>query len=429
MKKRLILCTSLMLLLGGAALASCGPDVPPVVESGALEVKGENTIYVSGSTVLSVKSDGKNISATVTWTSSDETVATVNANGKVSGLKAGTVTITAEAEGYTKATFTLTVKDNTQDITVYITPSFEAGSKDSAVAEGYAIFFGSSIDNWAASHPCTYEEGKGWKISFEDVEIDQTISYNTYYDKVDGSGWKFINTESVANSARQLEIVEGVTEYAINSTFNVPSSVESVKLKISASLTSGAALGSDVHLWVASSANNWTLTKATLVNGVWEYVENNVPVGDSYGVTLALGSATKCDWTYKASDVDGKYFSVDTDTTELVFSAKFAAQPDYSAKTHQVTIVFSANDVPGQNVECVVDTNSWNKMTYNSTTKTYSVTLELSQGTHHFYFYSWKNVDYKLYDASGSEFQITVDSAQTYTYTGSFGSLTGSLVS
>ncbi|WP_333603541.1 Ig-like domain-containing protein [Lactobacillus acetotolerans] len=46
---------------------------------------------------------------TVAWTSSDETVATVNADGTVNGVAAGTATITATAGEFT-ATLNVTVK-------------------------------------------------------------------------------------------------------------------------------------------------------------------------------------------------------------------------------------------------------------------------------------------------------------------------------
>ena len=68
-------------------------------------------LYLDGTLQLSaVTNDGK---GTVTWKSSDETIAKVDATGKVTaqGVGGTTVTITASCEGYDAATVTLTVKN------------------------------------------------------------------------------------------------------------------------------------------------------------------------------------------------------------------------------------------------------------------------------------------------------------------------------
>lgn len=63
----------------------------------------------SGTLVATVAPDDAT-NKTVTWTSSDETVATVDASGVVTFVKVGTATITAEADGQS-ATSTVTVTD------------------------------------------------------------------------------------------------------------------------------------------------------------------------------------------------------------------------------------------------------------------------------------------------------------------------------
>jgi len=101
--------SSLIGLLAIAGLTACGDKVSPntgvtttttpVVHSVTVTPVSVPNLAVGSSVQLSASVDADaGISArTVTWTSSDATVATVDATGKVTGVKAGTVTITAAA--------------------------------------------------------------------------------------------------------------------------------------------------------------------------------------------------------------------------------------------------------------------------------------------------------------------------------------------
>ena len=95
----------------GSKTASCTVTVKPVAVSSVELNKAATNIQIGGSetltaTVLPENAANKN----VTWSSSDATVASVDANGKVSALKVGTATITVKtADGNKTATCSVTV--------------------------------------------------------------------------------------------------------------------------------------------------------------------------------------------------------------------------------------------------------------------------------------------------------------------------------
>lgn len=80
-----------------------------------IQISGNDSVFASYETQLtaSIKDqyDQNMFGQKVTWTSSDESVATVDGTGKVTGLKPGTVTITAKS-GDASASFEMTIKKN-----------------------------------------------------------------------------------------------------------------------------------------------------------------------------------------------------------------------------------------------------------------------------------------------------------------------------
>ena len=117
MKKRSLLLLSSTLILGSlAGLASCGGGSGTSqsevihVESISLSAK-ETSVEVGKSISLSVKVTPSDASdPSVTFVSSDPSIATVDANGTVSGVSNGKVTITATSnDGGKVATYALQV--------------------------------------------------------------------------------------------------------------------------------------------------------------------------------------------------------------------------------------------------------------------------------------------------------------------------------
>ena len=109
--------------------------IQPIVTG--LDIIDSDSAVLSGSTVVLDLNDGakqlgvaaypSNASQSVTWSSSNKTVATISDTGIVTALKAGTVTITAKTnDGSAKsATMKLTVAVGVTDVTITSTKGFE----------------------------------------------------------------------------------------------------------------------------------------------------------------------------------------------------------------------------------------------------------------------------------------------------------------
>ncbi len=129
---------------------------------------------------------------TVTWTSSDETVATVE-NGVVTGLKAGTVTITATTnDGAKTATCTVTVKQ-----LITITPS-QASSSNPYVLSGETGLKLTSMYNW---YYFKLELGTGYyNVKAANYQYSRIGKYDPYTNErpssyTDEDGYFFFMTE------------------------------------------------------------------------------------------------------------------------------------------------------------------------------------------------------------------------------------------
>ena len=143
----------------------------PILVTGVTLNKSELALYTGGSATLTatVQPDDATNKA-VNLSSSNEAVATVDTNGKVTAKAAGEATITATAaDGSGKsATCTVTVKPAEYTVTVLTDGKGSASASPSTAAAGTTVTLTADPDN-------------GWRFSrWEVVEGDVTISGNSF---------------------------------------------------------------------------------------------------------------------------------------------------------------------------------------------------------------------------------------------------------
>lgn len=104
--------------VGSAILTATAKDTSAVTATCTINVKGTFTVspeqenIIPGGTVeLKAMFDGKEDNSNIEWASGDTSIATVDGNGKVTGVAAGTVTITAHEKSglYADVTVSITV--------------------------------------------------------------------------------------------------------------------------------------------------------------------------------------------------------------------------------------------------------------------------------------------------------------------------------
>ena len=140
-------------------------EIPEVV----IEINGASTVMEFESISLLGNVTGADEEAVITWTSSDETIATVDENGVVTALKAGSVTITASVDGasathdveVTPTTYLHEIEFDMQEVKFY-EGEFE-------MVEASVVFNGETLDNDEYGLEYTWE-----KVSGEDGIVEMT---------------------------------------------------------------------------------------------------------------------------------------------------------------------------------------------------------------------------------------------------------------
>ena len=117
-------------------------------------ITGSNTVSVGQNVVLTATSVPAGSSAAVNWSTSDSTVASVDANGRVTGVKEGTVTITASSilSAEIKGTFSVTVTDQKSITLTPTTLNLVAGSSQTIVATVFAASLSDKSVVWTSGN-------------------------------------------------------------------------------------------------------------------------------------------------------------------------------------------------------------------------------------------------------------------------------------
>ena len=247
----------------GEFTATCEVTVLSPLESISVEADGETDSLEVGDTVnLTVKYNPEDTTddKKVTWTSSDDTVATVDENGVVTAVGGGTATITADVNGHTA----------TCDIKVLIhTTGISLGSEELQLAKGEV-----SDPIEVTYNPENTDDSKEltWTSSDDTVA---TVDENGAVTAV-GGGTATIRATLNANESIYAEC---------EVTVSVP--LESITLTADKE-TDGLEAGDTVNLTVHYNPADTTVDKAV----TWTSSNDAVATVDENGVVTAVGGGT-----------------------------------------------------------------------------------------------------------------------------------------
>lgn len=161
----------------GGYTATCNVTVKPILETGVTVDPAEMTVYYDESGNVTATIEPSNASyKTITWTSEDESVATVDENGKVKGVGLGTTNIVATTKnGKTaKCKVTVAVRMPTEPETLDVWKSDKAGFRG---------LFGASADEGktaGAGNWLKYEAGAAhWTANETGTVRTATLTLST----------------------------------------------------------------------------------------------------------------------------------------------------------------------------------------------------------------------------------------------------------
>lgn len=294
-------------------------EITPVVataisidETLALDINESETLAVS------VTPSAYTDTASVTWESSDATVASVDSDGKVTGLKAGTATITA-TRGSLTDTCAVTVFPEGADFSVPANDNY--GDRVTELTISGVTVTGYKWDDHVMTAYITETDATMAKVTFKLSAAPNTVS--TTANIVDSNGSCTVNIETSEGSRLGNW---GVTFVKAVPTTSLSLNKETLTLEQDATETLVATLSegaNDIVKWsssndkvaavdqtgkvtgcgkgtatITATAGSFTAICAVTVNG--DYVVENIPTGSTYaylgGLTIGGAEVESATW-------------------------------------------------------------------------------------------------------------------------------------
>lgn len=125
-------------------------EIKVIVKEPTINIEQANISLTVGETIT-LNATVQGASQTITWTSSDESVVTVDANGVVTGIKKGTATITASANGI-KDTTEIRIQSNQRSSNGKSNTSSNSGKSGSSSSSSSSGSSGNSSSSGAHQH-------------------------------------------------------------------------------------------------------------------------------------------------------------------------------------------------------------------------------------------------------------------------------------
>ena len=141
-----------------------------------ITITGESSIAIGEATILKATYTPSNVTnKTVTWSSSETTVATISSSGRVKGLKAGNTTITASMKGKDNVPVTATFA---MSIVVPSATGITLDKTSVNLGFGKTTQLSASVDSKFANQKVTWSSNNPSLISFSKTTTTNTLDSN-----------------------------------------------------------------------------------------------------------------------------------------------------------------------------------------------------------------------------------------------------------